>query len=175
MELQIKHKFDLLEFNKKMDPIRATYPDGTKHYMERIIGSIKIVSNMRKVIHTVSFANTYYHDGKIPQDHIAVENMLLKIDLTVSMDEPERYLEILDLPNPVPVGTQFYLDGELYMANVSFLHSDEIRDELLHERAKGERWFEVLRIVDASGNVTEFYASPAVRAKNLDKVLLSAA
>ena len=173
---EIFDKLALLEFNKQIEPLKATLHGGNKLFIERINGSSKYLSHLRKVIYDVKFENCYYHDGKVPEGCFAIGNEILRIEEQTGVgiqfpedSNPELFLEILNRPNPKPVGMRFFLDGTLYMQNVPFLRSNTIRDEILIARHKGTMIFDVLKVIDPSGNVTEFHASSAVQ-KRMGKV-----
>ena len=78
--------------------------------------------------------------------------------------------EILDTLQPKTKGTCFYLDNILYMDNVPFIHAEGIRDVLLRERTDGTLWFDILKIVDPSGNETKFYPSKRAQRVHKEKV-----
>lgn len=146
-----------------IEPVKATLPDGSKLFMERINGSTKYLSHMRKVIYDVAFENTYYHNGIIPLGYFVIADMLLKIEESSDVTTPERFIELLEKIPPKPHGMRFYLDDTLYLENVSFIKSDMIRDDILRARKDGSMLFDVLRIIDPSNNITEFHASPLVQ------------
>ena len=146
-----------------IEPVKATLPDGSKLFMERINGSTKFLSHMRKVIYDVAFENTYYHSGKIPQGRFIIDNMIYKIEESSDTSDPERFIQLLEKVMPKPHGMRFYLDETLYLENVSFMRSDIVRDDILKARKDGPMLFDVLRIIDPSNNITEFHASPSVQ------------
>ena len=166
---EITAKIIRLEFEQKLEPVKATVHGNTKLFMERINGTSKYLSHLRKVIYDVKFENTYHYDGKVPVNCFAVDGMILRIEdqACVGVQFPdgdfEKFLEILNRPNPVPTGTRIYLDKILYMDNVPFLRADSIRNNLLQQRKDGLMCYQVLKIIDPSGNTTEFHASPAVQ------------
>jgi hypothetical protein len=147
----------------KLDPVSATMHGGYRLFMERINGTTKYLSNNKTMIYDVTFADTYKHTGKIPEDHFAVENYLLKVESWAHIDNPEEFLRILNLEYPKVPGTRFYLDNILFMENVPFIKADLIRNELLNDRYAGIRTFRCLKIVDIGGNITEFFASKEVQ------------
>lgn len=149
----------------KLDPVSATMHAGNRLFMERITGTTKYLSNNKAMIYDVTFADTWDHSGRIPEDHFVVDNYLLRVEGWSHIDNPEKFLEILESTVPKTPGTCFYLDNVLFLDNVKFINADRIRNQLLRDRADGDMNFHVLKIVDVGGNVTEFYASPAVEAK----------
>ena len=143
-----------------IESVDAYFITGRKTYMERIIGTSKYLSNKRRIIFDVKFADLYYHtDKKIPDNHFVVGNHLYLIESVAYIDEGEKFLEILEKPMPKGSGTKIYLDGQLYMDEIKFMKVEAIRDQLLHERQDLIRWFDVMKIIDPSGNVTEFLPS----------------
>jgi hypothetical protein len=160
---EIKNKLLWLKENNKLEPVKATLPDGSKLFMERIECTTHYLSHLRKIIYDVAFQNLYYHNSKVPQDCIAVGDMLLRVEETTSIEFPEAFLAILNKPKGKCRGMRFYLDEVLYLENVNFLRADSIRDNILQQRCDGTMIFDVLKIVDPSGNTTEFHASPAVQ------------
>ena len=166
---EILNKLALLDYNKQIEPMKATLPGGKKLFMERINGSSKYLSHLRKRIYDVKFEKCYYHDGKIPENCFAINNEILRIEEQVGIGVqfsngiPERFLEILNKLQPESQGIRIFLDDVLYMSNVPFLKSDRVRDEILYQRHNGTMIYDVLKVVDPSGNVTKFYASPAVQ------------
>lgn len=164
---EIMDKLALLDFHKQIEHLNATLPGGNKLFMERINGSSKYLSHLRKVIYDVRFENCYYHNGKVPENCFAIGNEILRIEDEACVGIvipyfPEKFLEILNRPQPASQGMRFYLDGVLYMKNVPFLKSDRIRDEILHHRHGGTLIYDILKVIDPSGNTTEFHASPTV-------------
>ena len=167
---EITTKLIRLEYEQKIEPVKTTVHGGTKLFMERISGSSLYLSHLRKVIYDVKFENTYYHNNKVPENCFAVDNMILRIEDQACVgiqfpfdSDPEKFLEILSRPIPVSKGTRIYLDHVLYMDNVPFARADSIRNNLLQQRKEGTLVYQVLRIINQSGNVTEFHASPAVQ------------
>jgi hypothetical protein len=156
---QIMLRITRLEIKKELEPVTAIHHGGQKQFMERIKGTTKYLSSARKIIYDVTFLTLYNHDLKIPEGCIALENMLLKIEGWAHIDHIDSFLKILDRPPVAGVGTRIYLDHELFMDNVPFIKSDAIRDELLTQRNDGTRWFDVLRVIDPSGNETQFLPS----------------
>lgn len=150
-----------------LEAVAGFFPDGTKIYMERIIGSCHYLSHRRKTIYDVAFDKLYYHNGAIPEGHVAIENILYKIEDQATVMEEDKFIEILDRHTKRTSGTRFYLDKKLYMDNVPLMKSDGIRDALLQQRRDNILWFDVLRIIDLSGNVTEFYPSDAVKMRHV--------
>ena len=160
---EIKNKLLWLKENNKIEPVKATFPGGVNLYMERINGTSKYLSHLKKVIYDVRFENCYYHNNRIPKNCFAVENTILRIEESCNLENMEnKFLEILNRPNVEPVGIRFFLDGKLHLKDVPFLKSDRIRDNILQQRHDGTMIYDVLTIIDPSGNKTEFYASPAV-------------
>jgi hypothetical protein len=145
------------------EPMDAIMDTKNKMFMEWIYGTDKFVSNLRKVIYELSFANIYYHNKKIPLGHIAIGEYLYKIDRMASLAEPEVFLDMLKTVRPRTSGTKFYVDGKLYKDNVPFMLADKLRDNLLQQRHDCTMLFDCLTIVDPSGNHTQFLASPAVQ------------
>jgi hypothetical protein len=160
---KIKDRLARFEFHKELEPVKTTLPGGTKLFMERIKGTTKYLSHLRKMIYDVVFVNTYYHNGKIPVNHLVVDNILLKIEAMADIYCPEKFLEIMNNTVVCPRGCRFYLDDVLYMKDVPFLKADKIRDNLLQQRHDGTMIYDILKIIDPSGNTTEFHASPAVQ------------
>jgi hypothetical protein len=166
---EILDKLALLDYHKQIEPMKATLPGGNKLFMERINGSSKYLSHLRKMIYDVKFEKCYYYDGKIPENCFAIENVILRIEeqegigVQFSNGIPERFLKILNKPQPESQGIRIFLDDVLYASNVPFLKSDRVRDEILVMRHNGTMIYDVLKVVDPSGNVTKFYASPAVQ------------
>lgn len=159
----IKYKLARLEFKLKIEPVSVRIHGGTKLFMERIIGTTKYLSHLRKVIYDIRFKKLYYHNNNIPQNFIAVNNWLLEIENQAHIEVPEKFLEILDRPEPIPTDIQFYLDGILYLHNVPSLKADDIKNDLLKQRHNGTMIYDVLKMVDLTGNITEFHASVAVK------------
>jgi hypothetical protein len=159
----IRTKLFWLKENKKLEPVNAILPGGGRMYMERIHGTTHYLSAMQKVIMDVTFENLYFHDGKVPENCIVVGDTLLRVEESTHIDDPEKFMAILDKPKGKCRGTKFFLDDTLYAENVNFLKADEIRDDLLFKRQKGVMIFDILKILDPSGNTTEFLASPAVQ------------
>jgi hypothetical protein len=147
----------------KLEPVSATMHAGNRLFMERIQGTTKYLSNNKTMIYDVDFADTYNHSGRIPKDHFVVGDYLLKVEKWAHIDNPEEFLAILNLEIPKAPGTCFYLDGKLFLENVSFARMPLIRDQLLRDREDGDMIFHCLKIVDVGGNTTEFWASPAVK------------
>ncbi|HZK70624.1 MAG TPA: hypothetical protein VFD03_03760 [Clostridia bacterium] len=159
----IKDKLALLHKQEKLEPVTATLPNGTKLFMERIECTSHYLSHLRKVIYDVAFKNLYYHNLKVPEDCMAVGDTLLRVEEVASIEFPQDFLAILNKPKGKCRGTKFYLDEFLYLDNVNFLRADSIRDNILLQRCNGTMIFDILKIVDPSGNTTEFIASPAVQ------------
>ena len=159
----IRHKLFQLEFNKKLEPVNAILPGGGRMFMERIQCTTHYLSAMRKVIMDVTFENLYFHDGKVPENCIVVGDTLLRVEESTHIDDPEKFMAILDKPKGKCRGTKFYLDDVLFADNVNFMKADELRDDILHQRQAGTMIFDILKILDPSGNTTEFLASPAVQ------------
>jgi hypothetical protein len=160
---EIKNKLALLKEHKKLEPVTATLPDKTKLFMERIECTTHYLSHARKVIYDVAFKNMYYHNSKVPQDCIAVGDMLLRVEESTSTEFPDEFLAILNKPKGKCRGMKFYLDELLYLENVNFLRADSIRDNILQQRHDGTMVFDVLKIIDPSGNTTEFHASKVIQ------------
>jgi hypothetical protein len=172
---EIKNKLIRLEYDKKLEPVNAILPNGQRLFMERIQCTTHYLSAMRKVIMDVTFENLYCHDCKVPENCIVVGDMLLRVEESTHIDDPEKFMAILDKPKGKCRGTKFYLDDVLYLDNVNFMKADELRDDILHKRQAGTMIFNILKILDPSGNTTEFIASPAVQkrmdaARKLNKV-----
>jgi len=161
LTIQIKNRLMVLE----TEPVTAVHPRGMKQFMERVVGTTKYLSNMKKIIYDVSFLDLYNFDGKIIDGCFAIDGFLYKIDNWAHIDFPERFLEILDKESPKTKGVCFYLDNKLYLDNVPFIKCDPIRDDLLRQRTDGFMWFEVLKIVDTAGNSTSFF--PSIKARRL--------
>jgi hypothetical protein len=141
-----------------LEPITAKLSGGSSLFMERIIGSTHYLSNNRKMIYDVCFADLYLHDGRIPQNHLAIENMLLKVEDWCHIDNADKFLMILSKENESPKGMQFFIDDVLYISNVPFSKSESMRNELLRLRNDGIiDYFSVLKVKDPSGNITEFH------------------
>lgn len=149
----------------KLEPLTVIFHDGHKQFMERVVKTTHYLSNNRKVIYDLAFLNLYNHNLRIPEGCLAVGNWLLKIERCATLDNPELFTEILDMPEFPTKGTCFYLDNLLYMDNIPFRHAEAIRDILLTQRNDGTLWFDVLKIVDPSGNKTLFY--PSKRAQKI--------
>jgi hypothetical protein len=118
---------------------------------------------MKKQLWDVTFENLYCHNCKVPVDCIVVGDMLLRVEKLTYIEFPDDFLALLNKPKGKCRGTKFYLDEILYLSNVSFIRADSIRDEILKQRQDGTMVFDILKIVDPSGNTTEFIASPAVQ------------
>jgi hypothetical protein len=144
------------------EPMDAIMDTKNKMFMEWIVGTDRFVSNLRKVIYELSFADIYYHDKKIPCGHIAMGEYLYKIERSATLGEPELFLEILTKIQSTTCGTRFYLDGILYKDNVPFTSADRLRNNLLQQRCDCTKIFQCLTIIDPSGNITQFLASSAV-------------
>jgi len=149
----------------EVEPVTAIHPKGVKIFMERIIGTIKYLSNNRKILYDVSFISLYNYNNKIIDGCFAIDGFVYKIDAWASIDFPDRFLQILDKNVPECRGICFYLDNKLYAENVPFLKCDDMQDHLLTQRNDGLMWFNKLKIVDKSGNKTVFY--PSIKAKKL--------
>jgi hypothetical protein len=160
---EIKNKLIRLEYDKKLEPVNAILPNGTRLFMERIQCTTHYLSAMRKVIMDVTFESLYFHSGKVPENCIVIGDTMLRVEESTHIDDPERFLSILDRPKGKCRGTRFYLDEVLYLENVNFLRADAIRDNILLQRQQGTMVFDILKIVDPSGNTTEFIASPAIQ------------
>lgn len=63
-----------------LEAVVGFFPNGTKIYMERIIGTCHYLAHRKKVIYDVAFDKLYYHNGAIPEGHVAIENILYKIE-----------------------------------------------------------------------------------------------
>ncbi len=142
-----------------LEAVTVIQSDGSRLYMERIIGTTKYLAHNRKVIYDVSFLNLYNYNLRIPAGCIAIKDWLMKIDGYAHIEHPSSFLKLLDKPAPKVRGTRFYLDNKLYAENVPFGKADAIRNDLLQQRNDGIMWFEVLTIIDPSGNETKFYPS----------------
>jgi hypothetical protein len=153
---EIMYQIALLANKQKLQPVTAVFPNNQKIFMERIYGTTKYLAHNRKVIYDVSFKDLY-NMGKIANSCFAVDHFLYNIDAWASIEEPDQFKKILLSPLPLSRGTRFYLDDELFMENVSFIKADMIRNELIWERRAGTRWFNVLKIIDPSGNETLFF------------------
>jgi len=156
-----------------LEPVNVILHDKSKNYMERIIGTTKYLAHNKKIIYDTLFLKLYNFDKRIPEGCFAVGGWLLKIEQWAHIDRPARFLEVLDSPPPKCVGTRFYLDDILYMDNVPFRDADGIRNNLLLQRSDGIIWFEVLKIVDPSGNETLFLPSKKAQKAHADNTLLS--
>ncbi len=156
---QIKNRLLVLEMRQELEPVTAVHPRGAKQFMERIVGTTKYLSNMKKIIYDVSFLDLYNFDGKIIEGCFAIDGFLYKIDAWAHIESPERFLEILDKETTSARGICFYLDDILYMQNVLPKKYDAVRDDLLRQRNDGIMWFNCLKIVDTAGNQTLFYPS----------------
>jgi hypothetical protein len=171
---QLKNRLNALYSKDKkhnqLEPLTVIFHDCHRQGMERIIKTSHYLSNNRKVIYDLGFLSLYNHNLKIPEGCLAVGNWLLRIERTCSIENPEYFMEILDTPQPLAKGTCFYLDNILYMDNVPFVHAEGIRNVLLKERADGIVWFEVLKIVDPSGNKTLFYPSKKAQRVHAEKI-----
>ena len=159
---EIKTKLLWLKENKKLEPVKATIHGGSKLFMERIEGTTHYLAHAKKLIFDLKFENLYFHNSKVPENCVAVD-MVLRIENSASIDLPEDFLAILNQPKAKSRGTKFYLDDILYLENVNFLRADSIRDNILQQRHDGTMVFDALKIVDRSGNTTEFLASSAVQ------------
>jgi len=162
---EIKNIIIKLEFYNKLEAVRAIIPKGAKLFMERIHASSKYLSHLRKIIYDVEFENVYYHNGKVPENCFVIDNQILRIENQATIEQPDKFLEILNRIIPEPKGICFYLDDVLYLQNVQSSKSDGIRNLILNQRHDGLILFDVLKIIDSSGNVTEFHASSAVKLK----------
>ena len=160
---EIKTKLLWLKEQKKLEPVKATLSGGCKLFMERIQCTTHYLSHARKVIYDVAFENMYYHNAKVPENCMAVGDMLLRVEESTSIQFPDEFLVILNKPKGKCRGMKFYLDEFLYLENVNFLRANSIRDNILQQRHDGTMVFDVLKIVDPSGNTTEFHASKAVQ------------
>ena len=154
-----KEYFKTLEKDGKLEQVTVIHPKGARQFMEWIVGTTKYLSNRRMVIYDVSFLSLYNHDEKILDGCFAVDNFLYKIDQWAHVDSPERFEEVLQSTVPESMGTCIYLDDALYMSNVTFGKRDGIISHLLTQRNDGLMWFNVLRVIDGSKNVTCFYPS----------------
>jgi len=142
----------------QLESVKVRLSGNYVQLMERINGTTHYLSNNRKIIYDVVFADLYFHNKKIPENHIVVDNTLLKIEDWCHIDEEERFLEILKREPAKSVGMQIFLDDKLYMSNVPFSKSESLRNELLYERNHGIIYFfSCLKVKDPSGNVTEFH------------------
>jgi hypothetical protein len=159
----IYNKLAILESQKKLEPINAILSNGTRLAMERIDCTTHYLSSLRKVIYDVTFENLYCHNCKVPENCIAVGDFILRIEESAHIEQTDAFLAILNKPRGKCRGTKFYLDDVLYLDNVNFLRSDSIRDNILLQRQQGTMVFDVLKILDPSGNTTEFLASKAVQ------------
>jgi hypothetical protein len=167
----IQHKLFVLETKEqRLEPIVGRLKGNSKLFMERITGTTLLLSNMRKIIYDISFADLYNHTGIIPENHVAIENNLYKVDACCHIDNEEEFLTLLNKQPEPAKGICFYIDDVLYASNVKMMKVDEIRNDLLHARNKGDRpFFSILKIKDASGNITEYRTrlTPAkIKAKN---------
>jgi hypothetical protein len=157
--ISIQHKLFVMAEKKPilLDPVSAIIHGGTKLFMERIIGTTHFLSNNRKIIYDVAFADVYIYDGKIPQNHFVVDHMLLKIEDWCHIDEEEKFLNLLNKEIVPGQGMRFFIDDVLYCSNVPFMKAETLRNELLKARNIGDRvYFKVLKVIDPSGNVAEF-------------------
>jgi hypothetical protein len=153
-----------------VEPVNAIYPKDVKIFMERIVGTTKYLSNNRKILYDVSFIDLYEYNNKILEGCFAIDKYIYKIDAWASINFPEKFLRILDKKIPESKGICIYLDNKIYAENVPFLKCDDMRDDLLIQRNDGLMWFEVLKIVDKSGNKTLFY--PSKQAKKIHEELI---
>ena len=152
---EIKSKLKYLIF----EPTTVIHSNKNKQFMERIKNTTKYLSNNRKIIYDITFLKLYNFDYRIPGGCLAINDWLVKIDRYAHIDQPDSFLKILEEPAPKIKGRCFYLDDVLYLENVSLSQLDRIRDLLLTQRNDGTMWFEVLKIVDLSGNETLFLPS----------------
>jgi hypothetical protein len=153
---KIAEKIKYMVFNKQLSPVSAVFADKTKLFMERINGTTLYLSNMRKILYDLSFADIYNFDGRIPKAHIVIDTTLYKIDDWCHIENCEKFLSLLDRDISTSHGTCIYLDDVLHASNISFLTLSEIRNDLLHSRNSGDMHFKCLKVVDASGHVTLF-------------------
>lgn len=170
--VKVNHIKDLLTHmaeHKKLDGVSVRLSGNTSMHMDRINDTTLYLSNNRRMIYDVSFVESYNHTGKIPANHLVVGNMLLVVDDWAHIDDTDKFLSILNKKQVEMTGTKFYLDGVLYAFNVPFSQSESMRNDLIHKINDGEIKFHVLKIVDPSGNVTEFHASPLIEARMAGK------
>ena len=160
---EIKTKLLWLKENKKLQPVTAILHDGSRVEWERIEGTSHYLSHGRKQIWDVTFENLYCHNCKVPENCVAVADMVLRVEESTGIEFPDAFLAILNRPKGKCRGTKFYLDEVLYLENVNFIRADSIRDNILLQRQQGTMVFDILKIVDPSGNTTEFIASMAVQ------------
>jgi hypothetical protein len=148
-------------------PVTVIHTGGVKQHMDWIVGTTKYLSNLKKVIYDVSFLKLYSHNpDKILDGCFVRDNFLLKIDEWCHIDDPEHFLRILERNGHKPRGQKIYLDNNLYMEGLPFNKSDKIRNHLLRQRSDGLMWFDILKIVDPSDNVTLFLPSKAAIRKH---------
>lgn len=171
-QLSIKGMIGINKEKPTLEPLTALFHDGSKIYMERIIGTTKYLTHTKKVIYDLVFLKLYNFDKRIPEGCIAVNDWLLKIDDWAHIDSPARFLQVLKSPAAESVGTRFYLDDILYMDNVPFKLAEDIRNVLLLERNDGTVWFDVLKIVDPSGNETLFLPSKKAQRIHQEQYLI---
>jgi hypothetical protein len=155
-----------------VEPVEAIHSNGSRQYMERIIGTTKYLSNFKKMIYDVAFLKLYNHDLKIPEGCMAIDNFLYKIEKWAHLDHADSFADILHAEAPKTKGTCFYLDGKLVQSNVPLLKNDDLRDYYLGLRNTGEMWFDKLVIIDPSGNHTEYLPSKKALKLKWDKELL---
>jgi len=168
------------------DIVEAIIPTGVHKLVHRLKNSTVIIAGVctqkEKMmtaideVMNVSFVDCYTHNGKIPEDCIVIDNMLLHIDQHVSVTKYTgsiTAMKIIDEPLPKSRGTDLFIDGILYKKDVPLLKKDKIIKEILKMRASLKLWFNQLEVIDLSGNHTIYEASPACRNKHLNAWLHS--
>lgn len=155
----------------KIRPVTVIHPDGVKQHMEWIIGTTKYLSNLKKIIYDTTFLQLYSgNPNKILEGCFVVDNYILKIEKWCHIDDYDKFLKILENKEIKTRGTRLYLDNDLYMGNIPFKDQDKIRNHLLEQRRDGTMWFDVLKIIDPSDNVTYFYPSKtALKNRHVDE------
>ena len=165
----IKNAFTNMQEEKRIEGVTARLSGNTTMFMDRIKDTTLYLSNNRKMIYDVAFVESYTHTGKIPANHLVVGNMLLIVEDWAHIDNTDKFLSILLRKPADSSGTRIYLDGVLYASNIPFLQSEKMRNDLIHRRNDGEIKFTILKVVDPSGNTTEFHATPLMRARMAGK------
>jgi len=148
----ISYKLALLE----LQPVDVILSDGTRLFMENVVGTTKFLGHLRKKLYDVTFESLYYHNKKIPKNHFALNNMILKIEAEAESSDPEKFLAILDKKVKTIRGSKIYLDDVLFKDSIPFMKTEKIRNKLLLSRNDGKIQFKVLKVIDPSGNTTEF-------------------
>lgn len=155
---EIMYQIGLLDQKSELQPVTAIFPNNQKIFMERIEGTTKYLCHNRKVIYDITFVKLY-NMGIIPESHFVIDHFMYYIEDWSHISEHEHFNRIMNKMIPTSKGVCIYLDDKLFQENVSFLNAEKIRNELLYQRNDGTRWFDVLKIVDPSGNETIFLPS----------------